>query len=83
MKNIKWLLATIFIALIVYSNTAKADDPVKTVTINDIKTVVIEQGYQLKDHVADQIEATKDYQAEQWAIVKAQWTKLITKFSSQ
>ena len=83
MKNIKWLLATIFIALIVYSNTAKADDPVKTVTINDIKTVVIEQGYQLKDHVADQIEATKDYQAEQWAIVKAQWTKLITKFSSE
>ena len=83
MKNIKWLLATIFIALIVYSNTAKADDPVKPVTINDFKTAVIEQGYQLKDHVADQIEATKDYQAEQWAIVKAQWTKLITKFSSQ
>ena len=83
MKNIKWLLATIFIALIVYSNTAKADDPVKPVTINDFKTAVIEQGYQLKDHVADQIEATKDYQAEQWAEVKAQWAKIKAKFSSE
>ena len=83
MKNIKWLLATIFIALIVYSNTAKADDPVKTVTINDFKTAVVEQSVKLKDHVVDQIEATKDYQTEQWAIVKAQWTKLITKFSSE
>ena len=83
MKNIKWLLATIFIALIVYSNTAKADDPVKTVTIDEVKTEVVEQGYKLKDHVADQIEATKDYQAEQWAIIKAQWAKLKAKFSSQ
>ena len=83
MKNIKWLLATIFIALIVYSNTAKADDPVKTVTINEVKTEVVEQGYKLKDHVADQIEATKNYQAEQWAEVRAQWAKLKAKFSSQ
>ena len=83
MKNIKWLLASIFIALIVYSNTAKADDPVKTVTINDFKTAVVEQGYKLKDHVADQIDATKDYQPEQWAEVNAQWAKLKAKFSSE
>ena len=83
MKNIKWLLATIFIALIVYSNTAKADDPVKTVTIDEVKNEVVEQGYKLKDHVADQIKSTKDYQEEQWAKLKAQWALLITKFSSE
>ena len=76
----------ILIALIIFGagyTVAKADDPVEPVTINDIKTTVVEQGYKLKDFVVDEIEATKDYQIEQWAIVKAQWTKLITKFSSE
>ena len=62
---------------------AKADDTIKPVTISDVKTTVVEQGYKLKDFVVDEIQATKDYQTEQWAIVKAQWTKLITKFSSE
>jgi len=82
MKNIKWLLATIFIALIVYSNTAKAEDQ-KTYTINEVKEEVIEQGEKLKNHVVEQIESTKTYQAEQWAKIKAQWAVLITKFSSE
>ena len=76
----------ILIALIIFGagyKAVRADDPVKTVTIEEVKTEVVEQGYKLKDHVADQIEATKNYQAEQWAIIKAQWAKLITKFSSQ
>jgi hypothetical protein len=76
----------ILIALIIFGagyTVAKADDPVEPVTINDIKTTVVEQGYKLKDFVVDEIQATKDYQTEQWAIVKAQWTKLITKFSSE
>ena len=77
----------ILIALIIfgagYCTAVRADDPVEPVTINDIKTTVVEQGYKLKDFVVDEIEATKDYQIEQWAIVKAQWTKLITKFSSK
>ena len=77
----------ILIALIIfgagYCTAVRADDPVEPVTINDVKTAVVEQSVKLKDHVVDQIEATKDYQIEQWAIVKAQWAKLITKFSSQ
>ena len=77
----------ILIALIIfgagYCTAVRADDPVEPVTINDFKTAVVEQSVKLKDHVADQIEATKNYQAEQWAIIKAQWAKLITKFSSQ
>ena len=77
----------ILIAVIIfgagYCTAVRADDPVEPVTINDIKTAVVEQGYQLKDHVADQIQATKDYQIEQWAEVKAQWAKLKAKFSSE
>ena len=76
----------ILIALIIFGagyTVAKADDTVKLVTINDVKTVVVEQSIKVKDHVVDEIEATKDYQAEQWAIVKAQWLKLKAKFSSE
>ena len=77
----------ILIAVIIlgagYYTVAKADDPVKTVTIDEVKTEVVEQGYKLKDHVADQIKSTKDYQEEQWAKLKAQWALLITKFSSE
>ena len=77
----------ILIAVIIlgagYYTVARADDPVKTVTIDEVKTEVVEQGYKLKDHVADQIKSTKDYQEEQWAKLKAQWAKLITKFSSE
>ncbi len=76
----------ILIALIIFGagyTVAKADDTVKLVTINDVKTVVVEQSVKVKDHVVDEIEATKDYQAEQWAIVKAQWLKLKAKFSSE
>ena len=77
----------ILIAVIIlgagYYTVARADDPVKTVTIDEVKTEVVEQGYKLKDHVADQIKSTKDYQEEQWAKLKAQWALLITKFSSE
>ena len=62
---------------------AKADDTIKPVTISDVKTTVVEQGYKLKDFVVDEIQATKDYQAEQWAEVKARWAKLKAKFSSE
>ena len=77
----------ILIAVIIlgagYYTVAKADDPVKTVTIDEVKTEVVEQGYKLKDFVVDEIQATKDYQAEQWAEVKARWAKLKAKFSSE
>ena len=76
----------ILIALIIFGagyTVAKADDTIKPVTISDVKTTVVEQGYKLKDFVVDEIQATKDYQAEQWAEARAQWAKLITKFSSK
>jgi hypothetical protein len=73
-------------ALIIFGagyTVAKADDTIKPVTISDVKTTVVEQGYKLKDFVVDEIQATKDYQAEQWAEVKARWAKLKAKFSSE
>jgi len=79
----KKILIAVIILGVGYYTVARADDPVEPVTINDFKTAVVEQGYKLKDHVADQIKATKDYQTEQWAEVKAQWAKIKAKFSSQ
>ena len=76
----------ILIALIIFGagyTVAKADDTIKPVTISDVKTKVVEQGYKLKDFVVDEIQATKDYQAEQWAEVRARWAKIKAKFSSE
>ncbi len=59
----------ILIALIIFGagyTVAKADDPVEPVTINDIKTTVVEQGYKLKDFVANEIQDTKEFQKIKW-----------------
>ncbi len=66
---------------------AKADDPVEPVTINDIKTTVVEQGYKLKDFVANEIQDTKEFQKIKWQEGKDQlannWNTILEFFTSQ
>ena len=71
MKNIKWLLATIFVALIVYGNTAKAD------------THEAKKPNKVEAFIQNEIEKTKAYQAKSWAEAKEQWQKLISKFQAK
>jgi hypothetical protein len=79
MKNIKWLLATIFIALIVYSNTAKADE--KTYSPSETIEAFSEVPGKVANHISNEWSETKEYQAKSWAEMKAQWQALITKLS--
>jgi len=71
MKNIKWLLATIFVALIVYGNTAKAD------------THEAKKPNKVEAFIQNEIEKTKAYQAKSWAEAKEQWQRLISKFQAK
>ena len=74
MKNIKWYLATIFIALTVYSNTAKAEgEP------NKIETF----GTKVSNHISMEIERTKEFQKKNWAEAKAQWSRIFSKFQTK
>ncbi len=70
MKNIKWLLATVFVALIVYGNTARAD------------THEAKKPNKVEAFIQNEIEKTKAYQAKSWAEAKEQWQKLISKFQA-
>ena len=80
MKNIKWLLATIFIALIVYSNTAKADE--KTYSPSETIEAFSEVPGKVANHISNEWSETKEYQAKSWAEAKAQWSRLFSKFSA-
>ena len=71
MKNIKWLLATIFVALIVYGNTARAD------------THEAKKPNKVEAFIQNEIEKTKAYQAKSWAEAKEQWQRLISKFQAK
>ncbi len=71
MKNIKWLLATVFVALIVYGNTARAD------------THEAKKPNKVEAFIQNEIEKTKAYQAKSWAEAKEQWQRLISKFQAK
>ena len=71
MKNIKWLLATVFVALIVYGNTARAD------------THEANKPNKVEAFIQNEIEKTKAYQAKSWAEAKEQWQRLISKFQAK
>ena len=71
MKNIKWLLATVFVALFVYGNTARAD------------THEAKKPNKVEAFIQNEIEKTKAYQAKSWADAKAQWQKLLSKFQAK
>ena len=70
MKNIKWLLATVFVALIVYGNTARAD------------THEAKKPNKVEAFIQNEIEKTKAYQAKSWAEAKEQWQRLLSKFQA-
>ena len=64
-------MATIFVALIVYGNTAKAD------------THEAKKPNKVEAFIQNEIEKTKAYQAKSWAEAKEQWQRLISKFQAK
>ena len=52
---------------------AKAD-------VNQVVSNITQAPVKLHNHILDQVEKTKQYQANSWADAKAQWLRLKTKF---
>jgi predicted Ser/Thr protein kinase len=52
---------------------AKAD-------VNEVVSNITQAPVKLHNHILDQVEKTKQYQANSWADAKAQWLRLKTKF---
>ena len=52
---------------------AKAD-------VNEVVSNITQAPAKLHNHILDQVEKTKQYQANSWADAKAQWLRLKTKF---
>ena len=60
---------------------ALADD--KTYTIQDTMNTVSQIPVKVANHISMEIDKTKEFQKAQWEKVKSDWSKLITKFSSE
>ena len=57
------------LAFIMITGIAKAEENKVTEVFNSVG-----------NHISDEVEATKAYQAKSWAEAKAQWQSLINKF---
>jgi len=57
------------LAFMLITGVAKSEENKVTEVINSVG-----------NHISNEVEATKAYQAKSWADAKAQWTNLINKF---
>ena len=76
----KKLMAVVVISLGL-SVGALADD--RIFTIQDTIHTVSQIPVKVVGFVSEEIDKTKEFQKAQWEKVKSDWSKLITKFSSQ
>jgi hypothetical protein len=72
------LVGAVVLAVSLGTNRAEADETDKTVldTVKAVPTKVVE-------HISNEVQETKEYQAKSWAEAKAQWLALKTKFLSK
>tara|TARA_R110000803_G_scaffold39363_1_gene84990 strand:+ start:440 stop:679 length:240 start_codon:yes stop_codon:yes gene_type:complete len=78
MKNMKetLMITVIALAFLTLTGMAKADE--NTDTITAIKAIPTN----IASHISNEVQETKEYQAKSWAEMKAQWSALMTKLSS-
>ena len=72
------LVGAVVLEVSLGTNRAEADETDKTVldTVKAVPTKVVE-------HISNEVQETKEYQAKSWAEAKAQWLALKTKFLSK
>ena len=63
------LITIAALAFMLITGVAKAEENKVTEVINSVG-----------DHISNEVEATKAYQANSWAEAKAQWQSLLNKF---
>ena len=70
------MITVIALAFLTLTGMAKADE--NTDTITAIKAIPTN----IASHISNEVQETKEYQAKSWAEMKAQWSALMTKLSS-
>ena len=70
------MITVVALAFLTLTGLAKADE--KTNTITAIKAIPTN----IASHISNEVQETKEYQAKSWAEMKAQWSALMTKLSS-
>ena len=78
MKIKEYIMITIAaLAFMLITGVAKAED---STTPQEFVTAIAEVPAKIGNHISDEVEKTKAYQAKSWAEAKAQWQSLINKF---
>lgn len=67
------------LAFIMMTGVTKADENTETTPTEFVETVISVPG-KIVEHVSDEIQDTKEYQAKSWADAKAQFERLKAKF---
>ena len=70
------MITVMAMAFLTLTGMAKADE--NTDTITAIKAIPTN----IASHISNEVQETKEYQAKSWAEMKAQWSALMTKLSS-
>jgi hypothetical protein len=74
------MITVMALAFLTLTGIAKADEKTHTPaeTIQAIKAIPTN----IASHISNEVQETKEYQAKSWAEMKAQWSALMTKLSS-
>ena len=77
----KKLIFAVMVIGIGYLSMAKAEET-KSVTPKEFVETVASVPGKVGNHITNEIEKTKEYQAKNWADMKSQWQKLLSKFQA-
>ena len=77
----KKLIFAVIVIGIGYLTVAKAEET-KSVTPKEFVETVASVPGKVGNHITNEIEKTKQYQAKNWADMKSQWQKLLSKFQA-
>ena len=76
----KKLILAVIVISVGYFTMVKAED--KSVTPKEFVETVASVPGKVGNHITQEIEKTKAYQAKNWADMKSQWQKLLSKFQA-
>ena len=77
----KKLIFAVMVIGIGYLTMAQAEET-KSVTPKEFVETVASVPGKVGNHITNEIEKTKEYQAKNWADMKSQWQKLLSKFQA-
>ena len=74
-------ITVIALAFLLITGVVKSEET-KSVTPKEFVEKVVSVPGKVGNHITQEIEKTKAYQAKNWADMKSQWQKLLSKFQA-